>query len=104
MKTKTIITKAETLINILNSNGFKGFVDSTSRNDLTESIYNEELELQIFLPNSENDKWENEEWNKFTIREDFDFEACRMSCTFDELLEKWNPILNFLNSIGCEWE
>ena len=49
MKTKTIITKAETLIEILNSKGFKGFVDSTSRNDLTESIYNEELELQIFL-------------------------------------------------------
>ena len=104
MKNKTIITKAETLINILNDNGFKGFVDSTSRNDLTESIFNENLELQIFLPNSEIDDWENEQWNKCTIREDFDFESCRMSCSFDELLMQWNPVLNFLLSIGCEFE
>jgi hypothetical protein len=99
MKTQTIITKAETLIEILNSKGFKGFVDSTSRNDLTESIYNEELELQIFLPNSENDDLENEEWNKFSINENE-----RFIQDLDLLIGKWNPILNFLNSINCEWE
>lgn len=105
MKNKTIITKAETLINILNDNGFKGFVDSTSRNDLTESIFNENLELRIFLPNGEIDNWENEQWDKFNIiRDSLDFEACRMSCTFDELMEQWKPVENFLLSIGCEFQ
>ena len=99
MKTKTIITKAESLIEILNSNGFKGFVDSTSRNDLTESVFNEELELQIFLPNSENDDLENEEWNTFSMNENLDF-----SKDLNLLYDKWNPIFKFLNSIGCEWE
>jgi len=66
--------KADSLIEILETKGFKGFLNSTSRNDLTESIFNEELELQIFLPNSLNDDWENEEWNKFKIKENFVFD------------------------------
>ena len=99
MKNENIITKAQCLIDILEKNGFKGFVDSTSHNDLTESIFNEELELMIFLPNSKNDNWENEEWNKFSINENFDFTK-----DLNLLYDKWNPIFKFMNSIGCEWE
>jgi len=100
MKNKNIITKAQCLIEILEKNGFKGFVDSTSHDDATESILNKELELMIFLPNSKNDNWENEEWNKFSINENFDFTKDLNQMLFD----KWNPILEFMNSIGCEWD
>jgi len=99
MKNENIITKAQCLIDILEKNGFKGFVDSTCRNDLTESIFNEELELQIFLPNSKNDDFDNEEWNTFSINENFDFTK-----DLNLLYDKWNPIFKFMNSIGCEWE
>ena len=105
MKNKTIITKAETLINILNDNGFTGFVDSTSRNDLTESIYNEKLELQIFLPNGEIDDWENEQWDKFNIiRNSFDFDPSRKTCTYDNMIKQWKPVENFMMSIGCQFQ
>ena len=100
MKTKTIITKAQCLIDILEKNGFKGFVDSTSQDEATESIFNKELELQIYLPNSKNYDFEAREWNKFSINEHFDF-------TLDlnqKLFDKWNPIFDFMTSIGCEWE
>ena len=96
---KMIITKSKNLIKILNNSGFNGFVDSTSKNDLTESVYNEKLELQIFLPNSENDNLENEQWSTFSINENEIFIQ-----DLDLLIEKWNPILNLLNSIGCNWE
>ena len=91
--------KADSLIEILETKGFKGFLNSTSRNDLTESIFNEELELQIFLPNSENDDWENEEWNKFStnVKEKYIQDL-------DLLMDKWNPIFKCISSMGYEWE
>ena len=91
--------KADSLIEILETKGFKGFLNSTSGNDLTESIFNEELELQIFLPNSENDDWENEEWNKFStnVKEKYIQDL-------DLLIDKWNPIFKYISSMGYEWE
>ena len=91
--------KADSLIEILETKGFKGFLNSTSRNDLTESIFNEELELQIFLPNSENDDWENEEWNKFStnVKEKYIQDL-------DLLMDKWNPIFKCISYMGYEWE
>jgi len=84
--------KADSLIEILETKGIKGFLNSTGRNDLTESIHNEELELQIFLPNSENDNWENEEWNKFRIPENFVFN------------KPSSNIVNIIKNMGYEFE
>ena len=99
MKNKNIITKAQCLIDILEKNGFKNFIDSSSRNDLCESIINKDLELQIYLPNSKNNNFENKEWNTFAINEKETFIQ-----DLDLLIDKWNPILEFMNSIGCEWD
>tara|TARA_R110000765_G_C18792696_1_gene592724 strand:- start:12 stop:299 length:288 start_codon:yes stop_codon:yes gene_type:complete len=90
---KNLKFKADSLIEILETKGIKGFLNSTSGNDLTESIFNEELELQIFLPNSLNDNWENEEWNKF--------KAFGKSLVFDKTSSN---IVNIIKNMGYEFE
>ena len=45
----------------------KGFVDSPWGNDSCDSIYNEKYNMVVYFPNSDNDDFENEEWNCFTV-------------------------------------
>ena len=57
------------MINILNDKIDIEFEDGSWHNDLCDSVYNEEHNLKIFMPNSEVDDEDNEEFNTFLISE-----------------------------------
>lgn len=43
------------------------FIDSSWHNDLCDSIANEDLNIQIFLPNSDVEDFNNEQFNSYSI-------------------------------------
>jgi hypothetical protein len=56
------------LIEILNSNNLSGWqANGGSANDLCDSIYHKENELQIYLPNSVDHNPDQEQWNTYQL-------------------------------------
>ena len=65
--------KTNEVINILNDKTDIEFEDGSWHNDLCDSVYNEEHNLKIFIPNSEVDDEANEEFNTFSVY-NYDYE------------------------------
>tara|TARA_R110002020_G_scaffold59805_2_gene162787 strand:- start:129 stop:440 length:312 start_codon:yes stop_codon:yes gene_type:complete len=65
--------KTNEVINILNDKTDIEFKDGSWHNDLCDSVYNEEYNLKIFIPNSEVDDEGNEEFNTFSVY-NYDYE------------------------------
>jgi hypothetical protein len=53
---------------LINASSPIQFIDSTFGNDLCDSIYNEEHDIMIFLPNTDSDKREDEKFDLFGIK------------------------------------
>ena len=54
-------------LNILNKDSLIKFKDVSWGNDLTDSAYNEEKDIQVFFPNSTEDSSDEEKFNHFLV-------------------------------------
>lgn len=75
------------------------FSDGSWHNDLTDCVYNNRRDIYIYLPNSENNNPENEEFNWFTIA----FNHATLSYKSKDFKETYlsfhsaDDVVNFLN-------
>ena len=65
------------------------FVDCSWHNDLCDSILNEEVDIRIMLPNSDNYNLDQEEFNDFVlILNDSTCTSDGMPMSYDELIKE----------------
>lgn len=78
--------------NIEAKTGIK-FLDSSWHNDLCDSIANEELNIQIFLPNSDVEDFDNEQFNSYSIVSfDGQVQHEETQYTFEEIVDIINKL------------
>lgn len=72
------------------------FLDSSWHNDLCDSIANEELNIQIFLPNSDVEDFDNEQFNTYTI---VSFDGEKEYPQYADNLYTLNEIVDIINTL-----
>jgi len=88
----TPIMTEQNKFNIEAETGIK-FLDSSWHNDLCDSIANEDLNIQIFLPNSDVEDLNNEQFNTYTIVSfDGQVQHEEKQYTFEEIVDIINKL------------